>query len=65
MINGLCKRNLLDEALTLSSMMEDNDCMSDAITFDIMICALLEKDETDKTNKFLHEMINRGLLKSD
>jgi len=51
MINGLCKRGLLYEELTLWSMMEDNGCMTEVITFDIMIRVLFDKDETDKANK--------------
>jgi len=63
MINGLCKRGLLDEAMTLWSMMEENGSMPDAVTFEIMICGLFEKNETDKAEKFCREMITRGLLK--
>jgi len=45
-------------------MMEDNGCVPNAITFEIIICALFEKDETDKAKSFLREMVIRGLLKS-
>ena len=43
--------------------MEDKGCMPDAVTFDIIIWALFEKDENDKAEKILREMIARGLLK--
>ncbi|KAL5173797.1 putative pentatricopeptide repeat-containing protein, mitochondrial [Glycine soja] len=62
MISGFCKAGLFDEALALLSKMEDNGCIPNAITFDIIICALFEKDENDKAEKLLREMIARGLL---
>ncbi|KAL2335578.1 hypothetical protein Fmac_016791 [Flemingia macrophylla] len=42
--------------------MEDNGCIPNAITFEIIICALFQKDENDKAEKLLLEMIARGLL---
>ncbi|WVZ14695.1 hypothetical protein V8G54_012261 [Vigna mungo] len=48
MIIGLCKEGLLDDALTLISHMEDHACMLNAVTLEIIIHALFEKDETDK-----------------
>lgn len=64
MIHGLCKEGLFDEALVLQSKMEDSGCIPDATTFDISIRALLVKNENDKAEKLLHEMIDigRGLL---
>jgi len=62
MINGYCKQGLLEEALTMRSKMEDNGCIPSAVTFEIIINALFEKDENDKAEKLLHEMIARGLL---
>jgi len=62
MINGHCKQDLLDEALSMLSKMEDNGCKANAVTFEIIISALFEKDENDKAEKLLHEMIARGLL---
>ena len=62
MINGLCKQGLLDEALAMLSKMEDKGCIPNAVTFEILICALFEKDGNDKAEKLLHEMIARGLL---
>jgi len=44
MINELCKEGLLDDTLSLLSQMEDNGCMANAGTFEIIICAPLEKD---------------------
>ncbi|KAG5064176.1 hypothetical protein JHK85_005359 [Glycine max] len=61
MINELCKEGLLDEALVLQSRMEDNGRISDAVTFEIVICAFFEEDENDKAEK-LRKMIARGLL---
>ncbi|BAT97745.1 hypothetical protein VIGAN_09127800 [Vigna angularis var. angularis] len=57
------REGLLDEALTLWSKMEDSGCLSNVITFEIIISALFKKDETEKAEKFLHEMISRELLK--
>ena len=62
MINGLCKQDLLDEALAMLSKMEGNGCIPNAFTFEILICALFEKDGNDKAEKLLREMIARGLL---
>lgn len=42
--------------------MEGNGCMYDAITFDTIICAIFDKDENDKIEKLIKEMIARGLL---
>jgi len=62
MINGLCKEGLLDDALTLFSQMEDNGCMASAVTFDIVIHALFEKNETDEAKKSFLKIITRHLL---
>lgn len=58
-INGLCKEGLFDEA---QSKMENNGCIPDAITFEILIRAFFEEDENDKADKLLCEMIAKGLL---
>jgi pentatricopeptide repeat domain-containing protein 1 len=42
--------------------MEDNGCIPNAKTYEIIILSLFEKDENDKAEKLLHEMIVRGLL---
>ena len=47
----------------MKSKMEGKGCMPNAITFRTIICALSEKDENDKAEKILREMIARGLLK--
>lgn len=62
MINGLCKEGLLDEALTLLANMKDNGCIPNAITFEVMIHALFEKDENDKTEELLSEIVARVFL---
>jgi pentatricopeptide repeat protein len=62
MIHGFCHNGLLDEALTMVSKMEDNGCIPNAKTYEIIILSLFEKDENDKAEKLLHEMIVRGLL---
>jgi pentatricopeptide repeat protein len=62
MINGLCLNKLFGEAITLLSKMEDNGCVSDAVTYETIIRALFENDENDKAEKLLREMIVRGLL---
>ncbi|QCD92315.1 Pentatricopeptide repeat [Vigna unguiculata] len=64
LIKGYPLDGLVDEALSLWSKMENNGCLPDAIAFEIIITALFEKDETDKADTFLREMISRGLLKS-
>ncbi|KAL4375021.1 hypothetical protein AHAS_Ahas05G0240100 [Arachis hypogaea] len=43
MINGLCKEGLLNEALALMSEMEDHGFSPDAVTYETIIRALLEK----------------------
>ncbi|KAL2334827.1 hypothetical protein Fmac_016040 [Flemingia macrophylla] len=53
MINGL--------SVVLQSKMETSGWVPDSATFDIIIRALLEKNENDKAEKLLHEMIARGL----
>ena len=45
------------------SKMDDNDCSPDDITALTIIEALLEKNENEKAEKLLREMISRGLLK--
>jgi pentatricopeptide repeat protein len=62
MIKGLCNKGLFDEALTMLSKMEDNGCIPDAKTYEILILSLFEKDENVKAEKLLREMIARGLL---
>jgi pentatricopeptide repeat protein len=61
MIHGLCLGGLFDEAEALLSKMEDNGCIPDVITYRTIIYALFENDENDKAEKFLYEMIARGL----
>jgi pentatricopeptide repeat domain-containing protein 1/leucine-rich PPR motif-containing protein len=42
--------------------MEDNGIIPDAVTYETIIRALLYKDENEKAEKLLREMISRGLL---
>ncbi|KAK7386624.1 hypothetical protein VNO78_26958 [Psophocarpus tetragonolobus] len=60
--SGLYKEGLLGEALAMKSKMEENGCFPDAITFEVIICALLEKDENDMAEKLLREMIAKGIV---
>jgi pentatricopeptide repeat protein len=53
---------LLDEALATLSKMKDNCCIPNAATYEIIIRCLFDKDENDKAEKLLREMILRGLL---
>ena len=62
MISGLCKEGMFDEALAMKSKMEENGCIPDAVTFEIIIRSLFVKDQNDKAEKLLHEMIAKGLL---
>jgi pentatricopeptide repeat protein len=62
MIHGFCNNGLLDEALATLSKMKDNSCIPDAATYEIIICSLFDKDENDKAEKLLREMILSGLL---
>ncbi|MCI78197.1 pentatricopeptide repeat-containing protein, partial [Trifolium medium] len=39
--------------------MEDNGCIPDAVTYEIVICALFEKGKIDMAEKLLCEMIAR------
>ncbi|GAU31404.1 hypothetical protein TSUD_370530 [Trifolium subterraneum] len=51
---------LFDEVETLLSKMEDNGIIHNAITYKTMICALFHKDENEKAENLLREMISRG-----
>jgi pentatricopeptide repeat domain-containing protein 1 len=62
MINGLCKVGLFDEVEALLSKMEDNGINPNAVTYETIIRALFHKDENEKAEKLLREMIARGLL---
>jgi pentatricopeptide repeat protein len=62
MIHGFRNKGLFDEALTMLSKMEDNSCILNAATYEIMIPSLFDKDENDMAEKLLCEMIARGLL---
>ena len=62
MINGLCKEGLFDEVDALLSKMDANGIIPDAITYEPIIRAFFHKDENEKAEKLLHEMIARGLL---
>jgi pentatricopeptide repeat protein len=42
--------------------MKDNCCIPNAATYEIIIRCLFDKDENDKAEKLLREMILRGLL---
>ena len=43
--------------------MDDYGCNPNAVTCEIFIMALLEKNESNKAEKLLREVISRGLLK--
>jgi len=62
MIQGFCSHGLFDESLALLSKMEENVCIPNALTYEIIIRSLFDKDENDKAEKLLREMITRGLL---
>ena len=62
MINGLCKEGYLDEALSLMSLMEDNNCTPDTVTYETLVRALFENGENDEAVKLLREMIDKGLM---
>jgi pentatricopeptide repeat protein len=62
MINGLCKEGFFDEVDAMLLKMEGNGIIPDAVTYETIICALFHKDENEKAEKFLREMITRGLL---
>jgi pentatricopeptide repeat protein len=53
---------LFDEALALLSKMKDNNCIPNAATYEIIIHSLFNKDENDKAEKLVREVIARGLL---
>ncbi|KEH26909.1 pentatricopeptide (PPR) repeat protein [Medicago truncatula] len=52
MIQGFCSHGLFDESLALLSKMEENGCISNAVTYEIIIRSLFANDE----------MITRDLL---
>jgi pentatricopeptide repeat domain-containing protein 1 len=62
LINGLCKEGLFDEAEAFLSKIEDNGIIPDAVTYETIVQALFHKDENEKAEKLLREMIARGLL---
>ncbi|MCI29343.1 pentatricopeptide repeat-containing protein, partial [Trifolium medium] len=55
MINGLCKEGLFDEALSLLSIIEDNGCTPDAVTYETLIRALFKNDKNEKAVKLIRE----------
>jgi pentatricopeptide repeat protein len=61
MIKAFCNKGFFDEALTMLSIMKDNGFIPNTKTYVTMICSLLKKDENDKAEKLLHEMIARDL----
>jgi pentatricopeptide repeat protein len=62
MIHGFCSNGLLDDAFATLSKMKDNCCIPNAVTYEIIIHFLFDKDENDKAEKFFREMILRGML---
>jgi pentatricopeptide repeat protein len=61
MINGLCKEGLFDQAIALLSRMEDNGCIPDIVSYETIIYSLFQKDERDRAEKLVREMIAKGL----
>jgi pentatricopeptide repeat protein len=53
---------LFDEALALLSKMKDNSCIPNAVTYEIIIRSLFDKDENDTAKKLLCEMKASGQL---
>jgi len=47
MISGLSKEGLFGEVLALVSKMEDSGCISDAVTYEIVIRALFGKGKIE------------------
>jgi pentatricopeptide repeat domain-containing protein 1 len=62
MIHWFCSHGLFDESLALLSKMEENGCIPNAVTYEKIIHSLFDKDENEKAEKLLREMITRGLL---
>ena len=60
MIQGLCNRCLFDEVNELFIEMDENDCSPDDCTYNIVIQALLQNNETFRGLQLLQEMFARG-----
>ncbi|CAI8613646.1 unnamed protein product [Vicia faba] len=60
MIQGFYGKGLFYEVMTLLSKMKDNSYIPDAVTYEIVIHSLFDKDGNDKAEKFLPEMIARA-----
>ena len=58
---GFVKRACFNEAMALLSKMDDNDCSPDDIAAFIIIQALLDKNENEKAEKLLHQMIELSI----
>ena len=60
MIQGLCNRCLFDEVNELFFETDDNGCSPDDCTYNIVIQALLQNNETFRGLQLLQEMFARG-----
>uniref|UniRef100_A0A2N9J9P4 Lon N-terminal domain-containing protein n=1 Tax=Fagus sylvatica TaxID=28930 RepID=A0A2N9J9P4_FAGSY len=62
MIKGLCNGGLLDDASELLEKMDGNGCSPNDRTYNTIIRGLLQHNETSKAMKYLHIMVEKGLL---
>ena len=62
MIKGLCEEGLIDEVGDLLEKMDGNGCSPNDRTYNTIIRGLLQHNETSKTMKYLHIMVEKGFL---
>ncbi|KAI3808971.1 hypothetical protein L1987_24934 [Smallanthus sonchifolius] len=62
MIRVYCQEGLLVKGKELLRKMEDNGCLPDSVTYNVIVQELLKKNECEEAADFLEEMINQSFM---
>ncbi|KAJ0799148.1 putative tetratricopeptide-like helical domain superfamily [Helianthus annuus] len=65
MISVYCQEGLFVKGKKLLRKMEENGCLPNRVTYNVLVRELLKKNECEEAEIYLEEMINRGFMPDD
>ncbi|CAN4113753.1 unnamed protein product [Withania somnifera] len=60
MINGFCRTGLFDEAKDILRKMEDNGCLPDNVTYNVVVQGFLKCNKISEMASLIEEMAGRS-----
>ncbi|KAL6957547.1 hypothetical protein U1Q18_044550 [Sarracenia purpurea var. burkii] len=63
-ISGLCEASLFEEAMDFLNRMRSNSCIPNVVTYEILLCACLNKRKLGRCKRILSMMITEGCFPS-